>query len=70
MGATPRARDLPDGELAANGQPNWTRITDASITDPSLPEFVKSTTVPYFEVAFVNAREPLNGPIASPLPVT
>src|SRR5665213_4156162 len=70
VGATPRARDLPDGELAANGQPNWTRITDASITDPSLPEIVKSTTAPYFEVAFVNASEPLNGPIASPLPVT
>ena len=66
MGAAPRARDLPDGELAANGQPNWTRIIDASITDPCLPEIVKNTTAPYFEVAFVNASEPLNGPIASP----
>ena len=45
-------------------------MTDASTTDPSLAEIVKSTTAPYFEVAFVNAREPLNGPIASPLPVT
>jgi hypothetical protein len=67
VGATPRARDLPDGELAANGQPNWTRITDASITDPSLPEIVKSTTAPYLEVAFVNASEPLNCRPAGPL---
>jgi|BarGraIncu00222A_1022003.scaffolds.fasta_scaffold20544_2 hypothetical protein len=45
-------------------------MTDASSTAPSFAEVVQSTTAPYFVVAFVNASEPLNGPIASLLPVT